>query len=50
MLRFSRACAWRWEGVPPSPNSRSKTMRGLFSVGSGLDGDRQASVFMYAQL
>ncbi len=36
--------------VPPSPNSRSNTTRGLFSVGSGVVGVRQESVFMYAQL
>jgi hypothetical protein len=45
MLRFSPACVRRCADVPPSPNKRSKTMRGLFSVGIGAVGVRQASVF-----
>ena len=36
--------------VPLEPNSRSNTARGLFSMGSGVVGVRQATVFVYAQL
>ena len=36
----------RCAGVPPSPNSRSNTTRGLFSVGSGVVGELHDSVFM----
>ena len=32
--------------VPPSPNSRSNTTRGLFSVGFGVVGELHESVFM----
>ncbi len=35
---------------PPRPNSRSKTTRGLFSIGSGMVGVRHTNVFMYTQL
>ena len=31
---------------PPSPKRRSKTTRGLFSIGSGVVGSRHAMVFM----
>ena len=34
--------------VPLSPNSRSNTRRGLFSIGSGCVAVRQAMVFVYA--
>ena len=37
-------------GVPPPPNMRSNTTRGLISIGSGDVGDCQFKVFMYAQL
>ena len=50
MLRCARACASRCADVPPSPNSRSNTTRGLFSVGSGVVGELHDSVFMYTQL
>ncbi len=33
-------------GVPPSPKSRSKTTRGLISMGRGVVGVRQEIVFM----
>ena len=36
--------------MPPPPNNRSNTIRGLISIGSGAVSDCQLSVFMYAQL
>ncbi len=36
--------------LPLSPNIRSNTTRGLFSIGSGVVGLRHDSVFAYAQL
>jgi hypothetical protein len=50
MLRSWRACAVRCSFVPPLPNNRSKTTRGLFSVGSGVVGVLHDSVFKYTQL
>ena len=44
MLRSLRISARRSSTVPPSPNSRSNTSRGLFSMGSGVVGDAQDSV------
>ncbi len=46
MLRSLRNCARRSAVEPPSPKSRSKTTRGLFSIGSGVVGSRHAMVFM----
>ena len=48
MLRFLRRRAARAAGsvVSASPNSRSKTARGLFSTGSGAVGVRHESVLM----
>ena len=48
MLRSarSRAARTRASVVPPSPNSRSNTTRGLFSIGSGVVGLRHAIVFV----
>ena len=52
MLRFSRMRARRTAGSvePLSPNSRSNTARGLFSIGSGMVGVRHEMVWVYAQL
>jgi hypothetical protein len=50
MLRSWRACAMRCSLVPPLPNNRSKTTRGLFSVGSGVVGVLHDKVFKYTQL
>ena len=52
MLRSSRIRASRASGVvlSVSPNSRSNTARGWFSIGSGLVGLRHDSVLAYAQL
>ena len=52
MLRFSRMRALRTAGSvePLSPNSRSNTARGLFSIGSGMVGVRHEIVWVYAQL
>src|SRR5712691_7160633 len=36
--------------LPTSPNKRSNTRRGLFSIGIGDVGVRQHNVFTYAQL
>src|SRR3954454_3653762 len=36
--------------LSPSPNKRSKTRRGLYSIGSGVVGVRQETVLVYAQL
>ena len=33
-----------------APNSRSNTLRGLFSIGSGVVGVRHAILLLYAQL
>ena len=44
MLFFVRAAASCCEAGPPSPNSCSKTSRGLLCVGSGVVGDAHASV------
>ena len=44
MLRSRRISATRCSVVPPSPKSRSKTTRGLFSIGSGVVGERHATV------
>ena len=51
MLRSSAMRALRTAGsvLPLSPNSRSKTTRGLFSIGSGVVGLRHEMVFVYAQ-
>jgi hypothetical protein len=38
--------ATRCAAVPPSPNIRSKTLRGLISIGCGVVGVRHDSVFM----
>ena len=46
MLRSLRSSASRSARVPPPPKSRSKTTRGLFSIGSGVVGVRHATVFM----
>ena len=46
MLRFVFISACRCAGVPPSPKSRSKTMRGSASVGFGAVGDAQERLFM----
>ena len=35
-----RAWASRWSALPPSPNSRSNTMRGWISIGTGVVGVR----------
>src|SRR5262245_64044121 len=40
----------RLAAVPACPNSRSNTVRGLISIGSGEVGELQAMVFRYAQL
>ena len=50
MLRFRRLRACRCAGVPGTPNSRSKTTRGLVSIGSGVVGEDHEMVFMYEQL
>ena len=47
MLEFFRSSARRSAALPPSPNIRSKTTRGFASVGIGVVGDVQDSVFMY---
>ena len=47
MLEFFRLSAFIASGVPPSPNSRSKTTRGSASMGSGVVGDDHARLFMY---
>ena len=41
LMRASRSVA-----LPPWPNIRSKTFRGLISIGSGVVGVRHDSVFM----
>jgi hypothetical protein len=38
--------ATRCAAVPPSPNIRSNTLRGLISIGCGVVGVRHDSVFM----
>src|SRR4030095_11476605 len=47
-------CCWmrpsRSSGVEPSPNMRSKTTRGLISIGIGAVGVLHEIVFMYVQL
>ena len=40
----------RSAAVPPSPNSRSKTARGLLSIGIGVVGDFHEKVCWYTQL
>ena len=40
----------RFADCSPSPNMRSKTTRGLFSIGSGMVGVFQENVFWYTQL
>src|SRR5262252_1881572 len=52
MLRFRLERARRAAGVvlSTSPKRRSNTSRGSFSIGSGVVGVRQESVFAYAQL
>ena len=40
-----RISATRSAVVPPSPNSRSNTTRGLFSIGCGVVGVRHETVF-----
>ena len=52
MLRLVAIRSSRTAGsvLPLSPNSLSKTRRGLFSIGSGVVALRQAMVFVYAQL
>ena len=52
MLRSSliRASLTAGSVLPLSPNSRSKTTRGLFSIGSGVVGVRHEIVLVYAQL
>ena len=52
MLRRCAIRAWRAAGsvVSLSPNRRSNTARGLFSIGSGVVAARQHSVLTYAQL
>ena len=42
--------ARRSAGVPGRPNIRSKTTRGLISMGSGVVGELHEIVFVYAQL
>ena len=49
-LRSVRIRARRSSAVLPPPNIRSNTTRGLISIGSGVVGVCQLSVFMYAQL
>ena len=51
MLRSSAMRVRRTTGsvLPLSPNSRSKTTRGSFSMGSGVVGLRQEIVLVYAQ-
>ena len=41
-----RRCPARSAAVPPLPNMRSKTTRGLISIGSGVVSDCQLSVLM----
>ena len=36
--------------MPPLPNKRSNTTRGLFSLGIGVVGELHDSVFKYTQL
>src|SRR5215469_5929948 len=50
MLRCFFNLASRWPGPPGSPNSRSKTARGLVSMGNGVLGVLHEIVFIYAQL
>ena len=50
MLRSRRRSTSRSAAVPPSPNRRSNTTRGLFSIGSGVVGVRQEIVYRYWQL
>jgi hypothetical protein len=50
MLRSSRVRAARSAGLPPCPNIRSNTTRGLMSIGSGADGELQVTVLRYTQL
>ena len=45
-MRLSRISA---SVLPLSPNNRSNSARGLFSIGSGVVGVRHAIVFEYAQ-
>ena len=40
------ARAARSAALPPAPNIRSNTLRGLISIGSGVVGVRHESVFM----
>ena len=44
MLFFWRAIAMRSCGVSPSPNNIRKTLRGLYSIGSGVCSSRKDSV------
>ncbi len=46
MLRSVCMRAMRWAAVPARPNMRSKTTRGLISIGSGVVGVRHEIVFM----
>ena len=46
MLSSSSMRARRSGTVPPSPNRRSNTTRGLISIGSGVVGVRHEIVFM----
>ena len=52
MLRSFRIRARRTAGsvLPLAPNKRSNTARGLFSIGSGVVGVRQAIVLRYARV
>src|SRR5260370_40868561 len=52
MLRWSLSAARRASGsvLSPSPKSRSNTMRGFTSTGSGVVALRQETVLVYAQL
>ena len=45
-----RSCRAAGSVLVPSPNNRSKTARGLLSMGSGVVGVLQLSVLIYAQL
>ena len=46
MLDVRRICSCRCSAVPVPPNSRSNTMRGFSSIGTGVVGDDQEIVFM----
>ena len=49
-LRAIRACRDWTSVLPPSPNIRSNTTRGLCSMCSGVVGLRQLMVWAYVQL